>query len=101
MKTRPALAVALAVLGGCQCVLDVTALALVPKTPTILYAGTASGRIFRTASGGATWKQVLFPSAPFPGAVDALAVDSVVPSTLYVATKGQGIFKSVNCGSSW
>ena len=84
---------------------SVAALALDPTTPTILYAGTFSGGVFKSMTGGANWSPVntglpCGASPCFP--VPALALDPTTPTTLYagMAFSG-GVFKSTNGGAIW
>jgi photosystem II stability/assembly factor-like uncharacterized protein len=81
----------------------VRALAINPKDPTIMYAGTATGGVWKTVDGGQTW----FPLTDF---LPVLSVSSLVmspkdPNTLFVGTgevsRGAGIFKTTNGGKTW
>ncbi len=80
------------------------ALAIDPTSPTILYAGTASG-LYKSSDGGATSHNVGFNNS----AVTVLAIDPSSPSTLYASVEGgasgpkgfQGLFKSTDGGASW
>src|SRR5206468_1441134 len=71
--------------------LIVTALAIDPQTPTVLYAGTSPTGVFRSADGGRTWRATSFlrdvtrlvvdPSGTI-GDVTALAIDPKTPATI-------------------
>jgi ligand-binding sensor domain-containing protein len=78
--------------------LDITAVAVNPLTPTTLYAGGPG--VFRSLDGGASWaaSNVGLPDDP---RIAALAVDPVTPTTLYAALWGNGVFHSTNGGTSW
>jgi uncharacterized protein (TIGR03437 family) len=76
-------------------------LAIDPRSPSTLYAGTADGgRIFKTADGGSTWTSAGngIPSASL--FVRTLVVDPSNSSTIY-ASAASGVFKSVNGGLNW
>jgi photosystem II stability/assembly factor-like uncharacterized protein len=87
--------------------LRVDALALDPRSPEVLYAGTGLG-VFKTTDGARTWKLastgIDFGGDPLghrmlEGFVWALAVDPLHPSTVYAA--GNGVWKSTNGGATW
>ncbi|HEY1304340.1 MAG TPA: hypothetical protein VGF24_12355 [Vicinamibacterales bacterium] len=65
--------------------------ALDPLVPTTAYA--ASGGLFKSTDGGATWSRVL------AGPVFTEALDPIVPSTVYAG--GSGALKSVDSGATW
>jgi len=71
----------------------VTAIAVHPTNPDIVYVGTAQGGVYRSLNGGATWIPI-FDQA-FSLAIGALALAPSNPSTLYVGT-GEGNF-SLDC----
>jgi hypothetical protein len=76
----------------------VTALALAPSNPQILWAG--AGRIvFRSTNGGATWK----PAAGLPeaGNVSSLAVAPGDPSAVWVGTLEHGVYRTTDAGAHW
>jgi len=80
---------------------SVSALAIDPRTPTTLYAGTSAG-VYKSTNGGTSW------SAANAGlmcgdalcSVGHLALDPQTPTTLYAGT-GAGVFKSTDSGASW
>jgi hypothetical protein len=74
----------------------INALAIDPKTPTTLYAGTEGG-VFKSTDGGEAWSAVNI-GLPWIGeslsgfaSVTALAIDSATPTTLYAGTE-DGVF---------
>ena len=73
----------------------VTALASEPGAG-IVYAGTASGLLYRSFDRGASWEL----ATSFGGSFTALAVDPAKPTTVYAATWG-GVFRSADSGSTW
>jgi uncharacterized repeat protein (TIGR01451 family) len=76
----------------------VNTLAVNPVTPSTLYAGTATGRVFQSIDGGAHWSR---SDTGLPGApVLSLAIAASNTATLFAGTTA-GVFKSTNGGSSW
>jgi photosystem II stability/assembly factor-like uncharacterized protein len=80
-----------------------------PKDPAILYAGTASGGVWKTTTGGQQWSVLGDFLAGV--AVSCLVVDPTNPDVLYAGTgegwfhftetRGEGVFKSTNAGATW
>jgi photosystem II stability/assembly factor-like uncharacterized protein len=87
----------------------VSAVAGVPGDPLVYYAGSASGGIFRTSDGGATWEPI-FDDQPV-SSVGALAVAPSDANVVWAGTGeawirsnislGAGIYKSTNAGKTW
>lgn len=91
----------------------ITAIAVDPKTPSIVYAATSCG-LFKTSDGGTLWRAVLAGACPvvwseasFPapgpfgpwqlaGVARALALDPSNPSIVY-----SGRLKSEDAGATW
>lgn len=75
----------------------------------IIYAGTASGGVWKSENGGINWKPV-FDDQPTQS-VGAVAVDQRNPDIIWVGTgegnprnsqnSGQGIYKSLDGGDTW
>ena len=86
---------------------SVSILAIDPKTPATLYAGTDSSGVFRSTDSGTTWKAAGIAD----GSILPLVIDPHTPSTLYAAIStlapatlyagGAGVFRSTNSGSTW
>ncbi len=76
----------------------VFALAVDPADGRRTLAGTASGTIYLSPDGGASWRPVRKSSGH---AVLALAFDPARPGTLLAGTRGAGIWRSVDAGLSW
>jgi uncharacterized protein (TIGR03437 family) len=74
---------------------SVSSLAIDPKNPSVIYAGTFEGGVLRSANGGATWS----PASTASGD-GAVAIDPITTSTLYAASYG-GVAKSVDAGQTW
>ncbi len=95
---------------------QVTAIAINPNNPKIIYIGTAWGGVWLTRDGGNTWTPI-FDRAPSLGVGDpgALAIDPVNTNIVYVGTSSRegsqfsgeatqpsaGLFKSTDGGASW
>ncbi len=87
----------------------VTDLAVHPTDPDLVYAAMASGGVFRSSDGGASWDAVFDDQAILP--VGAIALDPQAPETVYVGTGeanaaslsffGRGVFKSDDGGENW
>lgn len=89
----------------------VTDVAINPNNPNIIFAGTASGGVFKTTDRGYNWKPV-FDKAGSLSTGD-LAIAPSNPRVLYVGTgeangsaasgafAGDGMYKSTDGGRSW
>jgi photosystem II stability/assembly factor-like uncharacterized protein len=73
-------------------------LAVVPTTPTTIYAGACGWGIYKSTNGGQTFASASPDLAS--QAVISIAVDVATPSTLYAATNN-GVYKSTTSGQSW
>ena len=94
----------------------VTAIAVNPNNPDIIFIGTQWGGVWRTRDGGTTWTPI-FDRAPSLGVGEpgAIAIDPTNSDILYVGTSNRngsqfsgdatqppaGLFKSVDGGASW
>jgi hypothetical protein len=98
----------------------VTAIAVHPYNPSIIYIGSAGGGVWRTRDGGATWMP-LFDRQPALGIGEpaGVAIDPNNTDIIYVGTSqrvmlgsgntgifglpdsSQGLFKSTDGGNSW
>src|SRR5712664_1614903 len=76
---------------------SVTALAIDPSNPAIIYAG-AGGGVFKSTNGGESWSPSLSPD--YNHATYTLAIDPRTPTTLY-AGGNFGVSKSADGGTSW
>ncbi len=80
-----------------------------PVNPDIVYAGAATGGVFKSGDGGYTWRPVFDEQAVL--SVGDIAVDPVNPNIVYVGTgeangghnnfPGAGVYKSENAGETW
>ena len=81
----------------------------VPSNPNVLYVGSASGGVWKTADGGVSFKP-LFDKLPYLSIGD-MALEPGNPDVLYVGTGegnprnsvsfGNGVYKSTDGGESW
>jgi photosystem II stability/assembly factor-like uncharacterized protein len=88
----------------------VTAVAGVPSEPRTFYMGAASGNLFKTTDGGATWIPIGDGKVPV-GSIGAIAVADSNPRVIYVGTgsdgvrsnvsTGRGVYKSTDAGETW
>lgn len=65
------------------------------RNPGTIYAGSFSGRLFKTGDGGRTWS-----AKDLGAAVSAIAIDPQNSDTLYAATY-RGVLKSIDAGVTW
>ncbi len=84
-------------------------LAIHPTNPDIIYAGIATGGVFKSIDGGTSWTPIFDDQAVLT--VGAVALDPQNPETVYVGTGeanaisysffGVGMFKSTDGGGTW
>ncbi len=87
----------------------ITAIACDPAHPEVIYAGAASGGVWRSTSGGTRWEPI-FDKAPTQS-IGSIAVNPRNPDEIWVGTGegnprnsqnfGAGIFKSIDGGKNW
>ncbi len=87
----------------------VSRVAGVPGNPLFYYAATASGGVWMSADGGASWKSV-FDDQPI-SSTGSIAVAASDPNVIYVGSgeanvrgnvaAGNGIYKSIDGGKTW
>jgi photosystem II stability/assembly factor-like uncharacterized protein len=88
----------------------VTTVTGVPSQPRTFYMGVASGGVFRTTDGGATWEPISDGKIPL-GSVGSIAVAETDPNIIYVGTgsdgvrsnvsTGRGVYKTTDGGRTW
>ena len=88
----------------------VTTVTGVPSQPRTFYMGVASGGLFRTTDGGATWTPIADGQIPL-GSMGSIAVADSDPNVIYVGTgsdgvrsnvsTGRGVYKSADAGVTW
>lgn len=81
-----------------------TAIAVHPSNPNVIYVGSpgelgheGSG-IWKTTNGGVSWKDI---TGDLPLAIAAIAIDPTAPERVYVVTADDGVFRSDNGGTVW
>lgn len=87
----------------------VTAIDVVTSTPNVMYVGTASGGLWKSESGGITWKPVF--DKENTASIGAVAIQQSNPSVIWVGTGegnprnslngGYGVYKSLDGGKNW
>jgi photosystem II stability/assembly factor-like uncharacterized protein len=87
----------------------VTAIDAVHANADIIYIGAASGGVWKTENGGATWNPI-FDEQPIQN-IGAIAITQTNPSVVWVGTGegnprnsiniGEGIYKSLDGGKNW
>ncbi len=87
----------------------VSAVSGVPGDPLVVYAGSASGGIFKTADGGVTWEPIF--DGQDVSSIGDIAVAPSDPSIVWAGTGeawirshisiGNGIYKSGDAGRTW
>ena len=88
----------------------VTAVTGVPSQPRTFYMGVASGGVFRTTDGGASWTPITDGKVPAPS-TGAIAVADSNPDIIYIGTgsdgvrsnvsTGRGVYKTTDGGKTW
>ncbi len=78
----------------------ISALAVDPSTPSILYAGVSGYfGLYKTVDGGGTWNALAIPRE---FAFQSLAIDPAAPGTLYAgAFQKNNVYKSTDGGGTW
>ena len=87
----------------------VTSIDVVHSNPDIMYAGTASGGLWKSTSGGIKWDPIFENEAT--ASIGAVAIQQSNPSVIWVGTGegnprnslngGYGIYKSLDGGKNW
>jgi photosystem II stability/assembly factor-like uncharacterized protein len=88
----------------------VTTVTGVPSQPKTFYMGVASGGLFRTTDGGATWTPITDGQVPL-GSTGCVAVADSDPNIIYLGTgsddvrsnvsTGRGMYKTSDGGKTW
>ncbi|ARV16733.1 WD40/YVTN/BNR-like repeat-containing protein [Polaribacter sp. SA4-12] len=87
----------------------VTSIDVVESNPEIMYVGTASGGIWKSTSGGTTWKPIF--EKELTASIGAVEIQQSNPSVIWAGTGegnprnslngGFGIYKSLDAGKTW
>src|SRR5258708_14845294 len=75
----------------------VTTVTGVPSQPRTFYMGAASGGVFRTTDGGATWVPITDGKVPL-GSTGSIAVADSDPKIIYLGTGSDGVRSNVSTG---
>lgn len=77
----------------------IRALVINPATPSIVYAGTSYGGVFKSTNGGAPWS---IANTGLRGTVIfALAIDLATPNILCAGLADVGVVKSTRTAFTW
>lgn len=87
----------------------ITAIDAVVANPDIIYAGAASGGVWKSTSGGVSWEPIFDKESTL--SIGAIAIQQDNPSVVWVGTGegnprnslngGDGIYKSLDAGKTW
>ena len=87
----------------------ISSLAVHPDNPGIMYVGVASGGVFRTDNGGASWTPIFDKQPSY--SVGTVVLDPRNPATVWVGTGennsqrsvayGDGVYRSDDAGKTW
>lgn len=87
----------------------VTAIDVVHNDPDIIYAGTASGGLWKSESGGISWEPIF--DGEVTASIGAVAIQQSNPSVIWVGTGegnprnslngGYGMYRSLDGGKNW
>ncbi len=87
----------------------VTAIDAVHSNPDIIYAGTASGGLWKSTSGGIQWEPIF--DKEVTASIGAVAIQQSNPSVIWVGTGegnprnslngGYGVYRSLDGGKNW
>ena len=87
----------------------VTTIDVVLSNPDIIYAGTASGGVWKSTSGGIDWSPIFDDQVT--ASIGAISIQQSNPDVVWVGTGegnprnslngGYGIFKSLDGGKTW
>jgi photosystem II stability/assembly factor-like uncharacterized protein len=87
----------------------ITAVDVVNNKPEVIYAGAASGGVWKSESGGLEWEPI-FDKQPIQ-AIGAITIQQSNPDIIWVGTGegnprnslngGYGIYKSIDGGKNW
>jgi photosystem II stability/assembly factor-like uncharacterized protein len=83
---------------------NISALAVDPKQPQVIYAGSANGNLFKSADGGQTWTdltpQLKLREFGEPRQIRSIQFDSTT-GTVYLLGDNSGVLYSANAGAKW
>jgi hypothetical protein len=77
----------------------VRCMAVSPKTPNTLYAGTCYDGVYMSTNGGTSWTDANTGLPPSSAYIYSLAINPETPNSVYAGTNG-GVYKSATGGSA-
>jgi photosystem II stability/assembly factor-like uncharacterized protein len=81
----------------------ITSVSGVPSQPSVYYAGTPGGGLWKTEDAGQVWKPIF--DQEHVASIGAVAVAPSDPNIVYVGTgeqtQGNGVYKSTDAGATW
>lgn len=87
----------------------IVSIAVHPENPGVMYIGVASGGVFKTDNGGASWTPIFDKQSSF--SIGTVVIDAKRPTTVWVGTGennsqrsvgyGDGVYRSDDAGKSW
>ena len=87
----------------------ITSIDVVRTSPEIIYAGSASGGLWKSESGGIAWEPIF--DSELPLSIGAVAVSQKTPDIIWVGTGegnprnsltgGYGVYRSLDAGKTW
>jgi photosystem II stability/assembly factor-like uncharacterized protein len=85
----------------------VESLAIDPRDPNTVFAGTHGGGLYRSTDAGHSWQRVATahggPTSHrgVPNSLSTIAIDPDNPNTIYAGSVNNGILKSTDGGTTW
>lgn len=76
----------------------ITALAIHPGDPAVVYVGTQGSGLYGTRDGGATWSEMNTGLGDLD--INDIEIAEADTSLMYLATNG-GVYRSIDAGSTW
>ncbi len=80
---------------------DVWALAIDPKSPETIYAGTWMGKLYVSNDGGEVWIPTPLPYELPHSAIHTIVIDPTSPSSRLIIATPSGLWRSMNGGETW
>lgn len=87
----------------------ITAIDVVTENPDVMYVGSASGGVWKSASGGIKWEPIFNDQTT--ASIGAIAIQQSNPSVIWVGTGegnprnslngGDGVYRSLDAGKTW
>jgi hypothetical protein len=77
----------------------VRSLAVDPRSPSIVYASTRAGDVFKTTNGGESWTPI--NNGLRVAGIESVVLDPKNPDIIYAGTTADGVYVSFDAGASW